>query len=67
MSVRSRHTLGERATSGLASWSRPLLEELVREPEESANLATLEGDRVGYVAHVVYRCFTGRPARSQMR
>ena len=44
--------LGERAASGLAAWSRPLLEGLARELGESVNLATLEGDRVVYVAHV---------------
>lgn len=44
--------LGERAASGLTSWSRPLLEGLVRELGESVNLATLDGDRVVYLAHV---------------
>lgn len=44
--------LGERAASGLATWSRPLLEGLARELGESVNLATLEGDCVVYVAHV---------------
>jgi IclR family acetate operon transcriptional repressor len=44
--------LGERAASGLTAWSRPLLEGLVRELGESVNLATLDGDRVVYLAHV---------------
>lgn len=44
--------LGERAGSGIAAWSRPLLAGLVRELGESVNLAVLEGDRVVYLAHV---------------
>ena len=44
--------LGEHATMGLASWSRPLLEQVVREVDESVNLAVLENDGVVYVAHV---------------
>lgn len=44
--------LGERATAGLVSWSRPLLEELVAELGESVNLAMLDGDQVVYLAHV---------------
>ena len=44
--------LGEHATMGLASWSRPLMEEVVREVDESVNLAVLENDQVVYVAHV---------------
>jgi IclR family acetate operon transcriptional repressor len=44
--------LGERAASGLASWSRPLLEEVAREVGESVNLAALENDQVVYIAHV---------------
>lgn len=44
--------LGERAAHGLASWSRPLLEKLVRELDESVNLASLENDQAVYVAHV---------------
>jgi IclR family acetate operon transcriptional repressor len=44
--------LGEHATTGLASWSRPLLDQVVREVNESVNLAVLENDQVVYVAHV---------------
>ena len=44
--------LGDRAAAGLATWARPLMEELARELGESVNLASLEGDRVVYVAHV---------------
>lgn len=44
--------LGDRATAGLATWARPLMEDLARELGESVNLATVEGDRVVYVAHV---------------
>jgi IclR family acetate operon transcriptional repressor len=44
--------LGARATAGLADWIRPHLERVVREVGESGNLATLEGDRVVYLAHV---------------
>lgn len=44
--------LGDRATAGLAAWSRPLLEGVVAELGESVNLAALEGDRVVYIAHV---------------
>lgn len=44
--------LGERAASGLGSWSRPLLEVLARELGESVNLAALERDQVVYLAHV---------------
>lgn len=43
---------GERAAAGLATWSRPLLERVAVELGESVNLATLEGDRVLYLAHV---------------
>jgi IclR family transcriptional regulator, acetate operon repressor len=44
--------LGDEAAAGLATWSRPLLQGLVDRLGESVNLATLEGDRVVYVAHV---------------
>jgi IclR family acetate operon transcriptional repressor len=44
--------LGEHATTGLASWSRPLLERVVGELNESVNLAVLENDQVVYIAHV---------------
>lgn len=44
--------LGERATSGLAAWSRPLLEEVMADLGESVNLAALENDQVVYLAHV---------------
>ena len=45
-------TLGERAKADLASWSRPLLERLVRDLDESVNLAVLQEDEVVYIAHV---------------
>ncbi len=44
--------LGERAASGLAAWSRPLLEEVARALGESVNLAALDRDQVVYLAHV---------------
>jgi IclR family transcriptional regulator, acetate operon repressor len=44
--------LGERATHGLASWSRHLLEKVVSALDESVNLASLDNDQVIYVAHV---------------
>lgn len=44
--------LGEVAGAMLGTWARPVLERLVRELGESANLAVLDGDRVAYVAQV---------------
>lgn len=51
--------LGDQATSLLAAWARPTLEELEHAAQETANLAILDGDKVAYVAQV--------PSRHQMR
>jgi IclR family acetate operon transcriptional repressor len=44
--------LGEQAASGVATWSLPLLTELVAQLGESVNLAGLSGEEVVYMAHV---------------
>lgn len=44
--------LGEVAGAMLGTWARPVLEELVRELGESANLAALDGDRAVYIGQV---------------
>jgi len=44
--------LGVRATSGVVALARPLLTDLAERIGESVNLATLEGTRVVYLAHV---------------
>jgi IclR family transcriptional regulator, acetate operon repressor len=44
--------LGEVAGAMLGTWARPVLENLVGELGETANLAVLDGDRVAYVAQV---------------
>lgn len=51
--------LGEKATLLLAAWAKPMLEELERAAQETANLAILDGDMAVYVAQV--------PSRHQMR
>jgi IclR family acetate operon transcriptional repressor len=51
--------LGETASRMLGSWARPHLAELVELTGETANLATLEGDTVVYLAQV--------PGRHSMR
>lgn len=51
--------LGQRATPPLASIAQPILAELERISEETANLAVLDGDLVAYVAQV--------PSRHRMR
>jgi IclR family acetate operon transcriptional repressor len=44
--------LGEVAGAMLGTWARPVLENLVRELGESANLAALDGDRAVYIGQV---------------
>jgi len=44
--------LGEVASQLTGSWARPLLAELVAKLGETANMATLDGDMVAYVAQV---------------
>jgi IclR family acetate operon transcriptional repressor len=44
--------LGETAGAMLGTWARPCLERLVAELGESANLASLDGDRAVYVGQV---------------
>jgi IclR family acetate operon transcriptional repressor len=44
--------LGEVAGAMLGTWARPSLEHLVAELGESANLATLDGDRAVYIGQV---------------
>jgi IclR family acetate operon transcriptional repressor len=44
--------LGEVAGAMLGTWARPVLEELVTELGESANLAALDGDRAVYIGQV---------------
>ena len=51
--------LGDRATTLLATWARPALEQLEETAQETANLAILDGGMVTYVAQV--------PSRHQMR
>lgn len=51
--------LGESASRMLGAWARPHLAELVEQVGETANMATLDGDRVVYVAQV--------PSRHSMR
>jgi IclR family transcriptional regulator, acetate operon repressor len=51
--------LGETASQMLGSWAKPHLAELVELTGETANLATLEGDTVVYLAQV--------PGRHSMR
>jgi IclR family acetate operon transcriptional repressor len=47
--------LGERSSRMLRVWARPHLSRLVNELGESANLATLDGDQVVYLAQVESR------------
>lgn len=47
--------LGESASRMLTLWARPLLEHLVDEIGESANLAMLDGDEIVYVAQAQSR------------
>jgi IclR family acetate operon transcriptional repressor len=51
--------LGESASRMLGAWARPHLTELVEQVGETANMATLDGDEVVYVAQV--------PSRHSMR
>lgn len=51
--------LGEVAESMVGTWARPVLERIVDELGESANLAVLDGDMVTYVGQV--------PSRHSMR
>jgi IclR family transcriptional regulator, acetate operon repressor len=51
--------LGERSTRSLASWATPHLTALVDDLGETANLATLDGDEIVYVAQA--------PSRHSMR
>ena len=51
--------LGEAAGAMLGTWARPVLERIVDELGESANLAVLDGDMVMYVGQV--------PSRHSMR
>jgi IclR family acetate operon transcriptional repressor len=51
--------LGESASRMLGAWARPHLSELVKVVGETANMATLDGDQVVYVAQV--------PSRHSMR
>lgn len=51
--------LGESASRMLGAWARPHLTELVEQVGETANMATLDGDQVVYVAQV--------PSRHSMR
>lgn len=44
--------LGERASHRLSAWAGPVLEQVVDQLQETANLAVLDGDRVTYVAQV---------------
>ena len=44
--------LGERTSHRLSVWARPVLEQVVDQLRETANLAVLDGDRVTYVAQV---------------
>ena len=44
--------LGERTSHRLSVWARPVLEQVVDQLQETANLAVLDGDRVTYVAQV---------------
>jgi IclR family acetate operon transcriptional repressor len=44
--------LGETSSRMLGTWLRPFLAQLVRETGETANLATLDGDEVVYIAQV---------------
>lgn len=44
--------LSERASRSVAAWARPVLAAVVDELGETANLATLDGDMVVYIAHV---------------
>lgn len=44
--------LGERAVRDISAWAQPLLEQVVRDLEESVNMAMLDGDRIVYIAHV---------------
>ncbi len=42
--------LGDAASRGIASWAKPALLSLANECGETVNLATLEGDRIVYIA-----------------